>query len=371
MLIRRRYHLHPPGLVYCIITVLLGLGALNSQNNLLFGAFGLALGGLLISGIVSGAMLMGVRVRRAGFEPAPVGEDVIIRYEIENRSRIYPVFAVRIGEHRRSGSPLSNHIELHDALVMHLAPRQTARMAAPCPALRRGEFPLDAMRITTRFPFGIIRKSIILPEHSQGLVHPRRIDARRLNESIGSAMSGDDPAPVGRRRGVEIDLMALRDYVPGDSPRRIAWRATARTGEMVVRDSQSATPARRWVALDLTDSAGAIASADRCEQAIELAAAAIERITLSGGAPGLLVPASGLRIAPTSANRQGVRGATRERPKERELLDELARIDLRRCKPVALDLADRIGASASVILIDAMTGIVESSRSPRSAVRAS
>ena len=44
----RRYHLHPPGVVYCIITTLLGLGALNSQNNLLFGAF--AYVGYLVAG---------------------------------------------------------------------------------------------------------------------------------------------------------------------------------------------------------------------------------------------------------------------------------------------------------------------------------
>ena len=137
MIIKRRYHLHPPGVVYCVITILLGLGALNSQNNLLFGAFGLALGGLLISGIVSGAMLMGLRVRRLGIEPAPVGERIIIRYEVTNRTRFYPVFAVRIGERRVSGSTFNRHIIAHDTLVMHLAPRQSMRLAASCPADRR------------------------------------------------------------------------------------------------------------------------------------------------------------------------------------------------------------------------------------------
>ena len=174
-------------------------------------------------------------------------------------------------------------------------------------------------------------------------------------------MQGDDPTSGGRR-GVEIDLISLREYTPGDSPRRIAWRASARTGELVTRDSQAVTPARRWVALDLTDGAGALASDEQFELAIEMAAAAIERITASGGAPGLLAPASGLRIAPTPANRQGVRGAPRERAKERELLDELARIDRRRCKPMALDLPARIGADASAIIIEAITGAISAPR---------
>jgi uncharacterized protein (DUF58 family) len=353
MIVRRRYHLHPPGVVYCIITILLGLGALNSQNNLLFGAFGLALGGLLISGIVSGAMLMGLRVRRLGVETAPVGEPVIIRYEVVNRSRLYPVFAVRIGEHRGLGSTFHKQIRARDTLVMHLAPGASARLSAPCQTLRRGEFALGAIRITTRFPFGIIRKSIIIPEHTLGLVHPRRLDARRLNEASGHSFSGEDPAQNRQWQGAGLDLLALREYVPGDSPRRIAWRASARLGELVVRDSQPLTPARRWVALDLTDGDGAMADAQACERAIAVAAATIGRITSAGAAPGLLVPASGLRIAPTPANRQGVRGATTERAKERELLDELARLDLDRCKPAAMDLPARIGANAAATVIAA------------------
>ena len=365
MILRRRYHLHPPGVVYCIITILLGLGALNSQNNLLFGAFGLALGGLLISGIVSGAMLMGLRVRRLGVEPAPVGEPVVIRYEVVNRSRFYPVFAVRIGEHRAFGSALHKHISPRDTLVMHLAPRATARLSALCPTLRRGEFALSAIRITTRFPFGIIRKSIIIPEHTLGLVHPRRLDARQLVEASGHTYSGEDPAANRQWQGAGVDLLALREYVPGDSPRRIAWRASARLGELVVRDSQPLTPARRWVAVDLTDGAGAMADDEACEQALAIAAAVIERITTSGAASGLLVPASGLRIAPTPANRPGVRGATTERAKERELLDELARIDLKRCKPKPMDLPALLGSNANAVVIPATKRASPAPRGPR------
>ncbi|MCB9846777.1 MAG: DUF58 domain-containing protein [Phycisphaeraceae bacterium] len=355
MILRRRYHVHPPGIVYCIITTLLGLGALNSQNNLLFGAFGLALGGLLISGIVSGAMLMGLRVTRLGVEPAPEGEPVVIRYEVENRSRIYPIFAVRIGEHRSHGATFQRHIEPRETLVMHLAPRSRARLSAACPSERRGEFTLGATQITTRFPFGIIRKSIIIPEHTLGLVHPRRVDARRLNEAVGRALAGEDPCSDRQWQGAGLDLLALREYTPGDSPRRIAWRVSARLGELIVRDSQPTKPARRWVALDLTAGDSAMAGDDACENAIALTAAVIARITTSGAAPGLLVPASGLRIAPTPATLQGVAGATTEHAKERELIDELARLDLSRCRPAPMDIGSRIGPNASVVVVSART----------------
>ena len=98
-----------------------------------------------------------------------------------------------------------------------------------------------------------------------------------------------------------------------------------------------------------------MAGDDACENAIALTAAVIARITTSGAAPGLLVPASGLRIAPTPATLQGVAGATTEHAKERELIDELARLDLSRCRPAPMDIGSRIGPNASVVVVSART----------------
>jgi hypothetical protein len=50
--------LHVPRLL------LVALAAMNSQNNLLFWVFAVCFSGLMISGIVSGVMMLGVHVRR-------------------------------------------------------------------------------------------------------------------------------------------------------------------------------------------------------------------------------------------------------------------------------------------------------------------
>ena len=39
----RRYHFHFPGVLFAVVTLLLGIGAINSQNNLLFLLFGFVL----------------------------------------------------------------------------------------------------------------------------------------------------------------------------------------------------------------------------------------------------------------------------------------------------------------------------------------
>jgi uncharacterized protein (DUF58 family) len=46
-------------------------------------------------------------------------------------------------------------------------------------------------------------------------------------------------------------VMGVRDYVRGDSPRRIHWTATARTGRIMVKQLQSAIARETLICLDL------------------------------------------------------------------------------------------------------------------------
>ncbi|BES80456.1 DUF58 domain-containing protein [Pyrodictium abyssi] len=55
-----------------------------------------------------------------------------------------------------------------------------------------------------------------------------------------------------RWEGPGMDLHWLRDYAPGDDPRRIAWRATARTGRLLVRVDEAEQEPRLHIFVDLT-----------------------------------------------------------------------------------------------------------------------
>lgn len=45
---RRRYHLHPPGLLYLLLVVVLGIAAANRPGNLLVWVFAAMLAGVLV-----------------------------------------------------------------------------------------------------------------------------------------------------------------------------------------------------------------------------------------------------------------------------------------------------------------------------------
>ncbi len=69
--IRYRYRIRFAGLLYLAMTLLLGVAAATRPNNLLVWIFGVMLGAILVSGVVSGFMLMRLEVRRVDRAPSP------------------------------------------------------------------------------------------------------------------------------------------------------------------------------------------------------------------------------------------------------------------------------------------------------------
>lgn len=57
-----------------------------------------------------------------------------------------------------------------------------------------------------------------------------------------------------RQRGLGSDLRELRDHTPGDPFKRIAWKATARTGKLMVREFESEIVVTQWLLLDVSPS---------------------------------------------------------------------------------------------------------------------
>src|ERR1700760_1384103 len=72
------------GLIYCSMMMFMGLAAINTQANLLFGVFGLMIGILLVSGIISRLVLRRIHVTREIPEFGVVGRAMAITYNFVN-----------------------------------------------------------------------------------------------------------------------------------------------------------------------------------------------------------------------------------------------------------------------------------------------
>ena len=336
---RRRHHLHLPGVLYVGMTLLMGLGAINSQNNLLFLAFGLALGSILIAGAISGWMLLCVDITRLPMQPGRVDEPMTIAYQLHNRSRWMPVFGLVIEETvggrdstwRQFFSPIRT-------TLASISTRCSRHAAATIRPTARGVVRFDRVRVWTTFPFGVFKKSVTFERPAETLLRPRRVDIAPSVLDQVMANSGVTER-VSPRIGLDAEFYGLREYTPGDSMKRIAWRATARTGDLIVRESYAAVSADVAIALSfaIPDATADDAPDDQDEEAISVAASLIEAAVRRGARAILLAPIASLRIECRSA--PGSAGVADEALDALASLDLAATPDLRLPRPIDEDAA--------------------------------
>jgi len=102
----------------------------------------------------------------------------------------------------------------------------------------------------------------------------------------------------GRSRGEGSDLRELREHMPGDPFRRIAWKASARRGTLLVRDFEREERDVVWLLLDASVDlwAGPLGRAP-LDLAIDEIASVATRHLSRGDRVGLIIAASGLQIA--------------------------------------------------------------------------
>jgi uncharacterized protein (DUF58 family) len=86
-----------------------------------------------------------------------------------------------------------------------------------------------------------------------------------------------------RQPGLGSDLREIRDHTPGDPFKRIAWKATARTRKLMVREFESEIMVTHWLLLDISSTMRAPAvGKSKLDYAIALAAS-FARLALEAG----------------------------------------------------------------------------------------
>lgn len=301
---RRRYHLHLPGVLYVALTLFVGVAAANRPNNLLVWVFGAMLAGVLISGVVSGGMLMGVRGSRFDPRRGVVGEPLVIRYGITNQSSWWPVFNLHIEEmpagKRKTdvgagATAWQKAARAADGWVMHVGPGDTVHGEIVLFPERRGRFVFDRFRVWSTFPFGLVRKSVSFGQRTEVLVHPRVLP---LKEDLLSSLTrgGLGGFRLSSAPGPGEDYFGVREYRPGDSVRQIAWKRVAAGQGIVSIERSSSTPPRIRVVLNLRTPTTKLRVAENGpsqreleEQAIALAASLVSLADRQGYEVGLTV----------------------------------------------------------------------------------
>lgn len=174
------------------------------------------------------------------------------------------------------------------------------------PTGRRGLIEVGPLVVERSDLLGLARSRSEVGQPVTLRVYPRRHAVRLAGAGRSRHHHEGEPPPV--PVAGSMDLRALREYVVGDEPRHLHWKATARTGQLMVREYVD--PAQPWCVVLLDDRADAL-TATAFEEAVEVAASILWE-SCEQERPARLVLASG----PAVETAGGASGA-------RQLLDRL------------------------------------------------
>jgi uncharacterized protein (DUF58 family) len=303
MLARLRPHVS--GILYIALVLLVGLAAVNNQNNMLFWVFGVLVAGLVLSVTVSRMAVRSLQVRRIDPQHGAVGEPLIVRYAVTNRSRLLSAFSIHVEELPPAGEARGLDQQQRDwrrimkpasAWIMHVGPRETVHGEAVFWPIARGEVRLNRLQLSTSFPFGMFRRCRVMVQPQHTLIHPMLYE---LNREVIKALAlpGLLGSRVSQHAGAGDDYFGLREFRPGDSLRHIAWKRTARLDQLVCIDRTAPSPARVRVILDLTTATNLLRVGEHDkltpreleERAISLAGSLIHQAEAEGFEVGLTV----------------------------------------------------------------------------------
>lgn len=294
--------------------------------------------GLVAASLFTRQYLSGAEIERTTPRRARVGDDVRVGLGITNNGRrtlplmrvedSYPGFAPSMVISNRLRRGETNHIEL----VKN--------------AHRRGVFTAGPIVLRSGAPFGFVTSSKRIEVPTAITIVPRYVELRSF-PILEPSSSPSDVLHERARTGAGQEYLGVREYRPGDPPRAVHWRSTARVGRLVVREFEEEVQTRVTLVVAGADAG---VSPDSAFEVLVSAAASIAIYALMTGHPvDMLRPGAGDRTG-TVEHLAG--------PDRFDVLDWLAAaepVDAPHA-PLVERALSRVGRRGTVVLLTPTTG---------------
>ncbi len=270
----QRATLTRPGFVSLVIAVVLLGGGYLGPSNMLMLVFALVIGPFIVNGWFSYSMIRRLSLTRTLPRQAMAGEPFAVTLSLVNRKRRQTSWVVTAADAIvRTSRPGAGARLTAETLYPSVPPGEsrdaTYRLRLP----RRGAYRLGPVRVRSRFPLGLVERSMTVAATDELIVVPR---IGRLSRNWLRDVSADESVQRQRpRRGVHQDeFEKLRSFRNGDNPRLIHWRSSARAGSLMVREYEEVRDRDLLLLVDLAADETDAASLARAELVLEFAATA-------------------------------------------------------------------------------------------------
>jgi uncharacterized protein (DUF58 family) len=267
---QRRVYILPTGggLMYGVTILLMLIGSINYNLSLGYVLVFLLAGNGMVSMLHTWRNLARISLRPGKAAPVFAGELARFRIQVENP-----------GSLRRTS--LAVQLSGQQPEYFDVATGAPTEVEAKMPAAMRGVLHPGRFRIFTTYPLGLFYAWAIVELDMHCLVYPKP-EAGNVPLPPAQAVTGEGSATGAG----EDDFAGLRTFHPGDSPRRIAWKAFARNEVFLSKQFSGSAAAQLWLDYgDIPDAYGLEAKLSRLARwVIESEAAGLKYgLRLPGG----------------------------------------------------------------------------------------
>jgi uncharacterized protein (DUF58 family) len=180
--------------------------------------------------------------RSVGTPRAPVGSEVTVAVGVRND-----------GTRRSATQRFADGCEPalgseHRFVVDELAPGASAATTYTITTRVRGQHHVGPAVLTVQDPFGLARTRVA--HTATDLITVTPVITPLVGRPAGASGSGASEGAVRRAATAGSDDVGTRAYRSGDELRRVHWRATARTGSLMVRQEEQPWESRAVLFLD-------------------------------------------------------------------------------------------------------------------------
>jgi uncharacterized protein (DUF58 family) len=297
------YEVTRVGILYVLSTLLIGIAALNTGNNLLYIIVAAMLAAIVVSGIVSALVLRDLELEVRLPDHVFARKPVLGRILLHNPRRWLPSFSIQVVPSKKKKAikkwlwepttfgfppkrpPEQQWVRLPDRRVRrivnegnipgifegfayfpYVAPGSELSADLELRFQRRGHYTEEGFGLSTRFPFAFLTKTRRVPLTRSVLVYPA-VEPTDEFLDILPMITGEFETFV---RGRGYDLYRIREYMPEDTARHVDWKATAKSGTLKVREFSRED--ERKLRLIFDNPAPGVLAPEAYERAVALAA---------------------------------------------------------------------------------------------------
>jgi uncharacterized protein (DUF58 family) len=213
------------GFIFLLFGV--GVGAINTGNNLLYLVLAMCCSFIAVSGILSEQTLKGVSVEASLPKAMYPDDSYPLHLKISNSKKTIPSYSLYV---EFPLDPAGRYRIEQAAYAYQVPPQSSVDKSLMFVGLKRGPLHLRAVHLKTSFPFGFFVKIKTLPIAVETLIFPV-IKNVALPSPTEYSEAGEGTIGL-----AGDNLYSIREHQPGDPMAAVHWKSSAKTGTLRVKE---------------------------------------------------------------------------------------------------------------------------------------